>query len=144
VSPPPYSEILAANIRVARAYLHLSQASVARRMTALGYRWTRQTVSEVEANDRRVLAEEVFALGFVLQTPVPFLLLSAPESDRRAMLPAGYVVELPHTIQLAPGASLAASGFWDGDTPAITPEESQKAADPDGGVPQIPRIARDA
>ena len=34
--------------------------------------------------------------------------------------------------------------FWDGDTPAITPEDSQKAADPDGGVSQIPRIARDA
>ncbi len=143
-SPPPYSEILAANIRAARAYLDISQASVARRMTALGYRWTRQTVGEVESSDRRVLAEEVFALGFCLQIPVPFLLLGAPEFDLRAMLPAGYVVELPHTIQMQPGALPPGRGFWDGDTPTITPEESQKAAAPDGGVPQIPRIARDA
>jgi transcriptional regulator with XRE-family HTH domain len=144
VTQPAYSEILAANVRAARARLHISQASVARRMTALGYRWTRQTVSEVEANDRRLLAEEAFALGFCLQTPVPFLLLSAPEFDRRAMLPAGYVVELPHTIQMQPGAGSSVSSFWDGDTPAITPEESQKAAGPDGGIPQVPRIARDA
>jgi hypothetical protein len=144
VSLPSYGEILAANIRVARARLHISQASVARRMAALGYRWTKQTVSEVEMNDRRVLAEEAFALGFVLQTPVPFLLLGGPEFDRRAMLPAGYVVELPHTIQMQPGTAAPGTGFWNGDTPVITPEESQKAADPDGGVAQIPRIARDA
>jgi transcriptional regulator with XRE-family HTH domain len=144
VTAPPYSEILAANVRAARARLHISQARLAKRMTALGYKWTRQTVSEVEANDRRLLAEEAFALGFCLLTPVPFLLLSAPEFDRRATLPAGYVVELPHTIQMQPGAAAAGPGFWDGDTPAITPEESQKAADPNGGVPQIPRIARDA
>jgi transcriptional regulator with XRE-family HTH domain len=144
VTVPPYSEILAANIRVARARLDISQASVAKRMTALGYKWTRQTVSEVESNSRRVLAEEAFALGFCLQTPVPFLLLGGPEFDRRATLPAGYVVELPHTIQMAPGAGMPASGFWDGDVPAITPEESQKAADPNDGAPQIPRIARNA
>lgn len=143
MTAPPYSEILAANIRAARAHLDISQASVARRMTALGYKWTRQTVSEVESGTRRVLAEEVFALGFCLLTPVPFLLLSAPEFARLAMLPAGYVVELPHTIQMQSGP-LTTGSFWDGDAPAITPEESQKAADPDGGVPQIPRIARDA
>ena len=60
------------------------------------------------------------------------------------MLPAGYVVELPHTIQMQPGARSPGSGFWDGDTPRITPEESQKAAEPNGGAPQVPRIARDA
>ena len=144
MTAPPYSEILAANIRAARAHLDISQASVARRMTALGYKWTRQTVSEVESNRRRLLTEETFALGFCLQTPVPFLLLGGPEFDRRAMLPGGYVVELPHTIVMQPGAGSSVPGFWDGDTPTITPEESQKASEPDGGAPQIPRIARDA
>lgn len=127
MTPPPYSEILAANVRAARARLNISQASVARRMTVLGYRWTRQTVSEVEANQRRLMAEEAFALGYCLETPVPFLLLSAPEFHRQAQLPAGYVVTLPHTIQVI-SPTLLSSGFWEGDTPVITPEESQKAA----------------
>ena len=54
-----------------------------------------------------------------------------PEFARLAMLPAGYVVELPHTIQMQSGP-LTTGSFWDGDAPAITPEESQKAADPGG------------
>ena len=128
VTQAAYSEILAANVRAARARMRRSQASVARRMNVFGYRWTRQTVSEVEAGQRRLLAEEAFALGFCLETPVPFLLLSAPEFDRQAQMPSGYVVTLPHTIQLAPGAGIPASGFWDGDTPTISVEESQKAA----------------
>jgi transcriptional regulator with XRE-family HTH domain len=126
VTAPPYSEILAANIRAARARQRISQASVARRMNVFGYKWTRQTVSEVEANDRRLLAEEAFALSFCLEIPVPFLLLSAPELNHRATLPSGYVVNLPHTIQMQPG-SLARLGFWEGDTPVISAEESQKA-----------------
>ena len=53
--------------------------------------------------------------------------LSAPELNNRAALPSGYVVNLPHTIQMQPG-SLARLGFWaDDDTPVISAEESQKA-----------------
>jgi transcriptional regulator with XRE-family HTH domain len=126
---PAYDEILAANIRAARARLRVSQASVARRMTALGYRWTRQTVSQTEAAARRPLGAELFALSYCLEIPVPFLMLSAPEFSRRAEFPAGYVVDLPHTIQVQPGA-VPLSEFWadGGDVPSITPEESQKAA----------------
>jgi transcriptional regulator with XRE-family HTH domain len=129
VTASPYNETLAANVRAARARLDISQASVARRMAALGYRWTRQTVSEVEAADRRLLAEEVCALSFCLETRTTFLL---PEFGERVEFPTGRAVELMQGPPVHPewGARRQEPALipWDGDTPASPPDESQKAA----------------
>jgi transcriptional regulator with XRE-family HTH domain len=128
VTAPSYGAVLSRNVRVARAGAGISQAQVARRMVALGYRWTRQTVSEVEANDRRLLAEEVLGLSWVLGVPVHVLMLSSPpQLGNLVSFPAGYVFRLaPARATTAPGEN--PSGFWDGDAPAFTVEETEEAA----------------
>jgi hypothetical protein len=66
-----YREVLAGNIRAARARAGLGQELVAGRMRRLGFsEWRYQTVGVVEKGKRRVTAEEVMALAWVLQTSV--------------------------------------------------------------------------
>lgn len=67
-----YGEVVAENVISARG--RLKQGDVADRMRALGFKWVRQTVSEVEAGRRRVSAEELLALALCLDTTVPALL----------------------------------------------------------------------
>jgi transcriptional regulator with XRE-family HTH domain len=68
------NDALAANIRSMRARKRLQQADVSDRVSALGYKWTRQTVSEIERCERRLLAEEVYALALVLETTIGSLM----------------------------------------------------------------------
>lgn len=76
------SEALAANIRSARARKHLGQADVSERMHALGFStWTRQTVGCTEKPNRRVTAEEIFALALVLETTVRSLMELSPNGS---------------------------------------------------------------
>jgi hypothetical protein len=90
MAPLTYDEILARNIRSARARLGpLGQESLARRMRALGYSsWLRQTVSSTEKGKRRVSAEEIFGLALALQTTISGL-MTALGDDEGVALPGG-------------------------------------------------------
>jgi transcriptional regulator with XRE-family HTH domain len=84
-------EMVAANIRAARARSGITQASLARRMTQLGYGWHPQTVGLVERNQRRVLADEVAALALALET-LPMTLVSPPPGTGPATTPNGTII----------------------------------------------------
>jgi 8-oxo-dGTP pyrophosphatase MutT (NUDIX family) len=62
--------ILAGNIAAARARRRLDQQDLADRMRALGWKWVRQTVGEVENNRRRLTAGEIIGLAACLDTTV--------------------------------------------------------------------------
>jgi hypothetical protein len=62
-------EAIIDNVRAYRARRRLDQADVVMAMRALGYtNWHRQTMSEVERGERRLLAEEIIGLARVLAT----------------------------------------------------------------------------
>ena len=81
-----YAEELAANIRGARARAGVSQADLAARMTALGFRWAYQTVGKTEHATRPVTAAEIAGLALALETTVP-ILMRAAEGDHLVTLP---------------------------------------------------------
>ena len=68
------SEILAENLRRLRGLRDLSQSDLAERMTALGHRWLRQTVTDVERRGRVVNIDELIGLALALQTSIAGLL----------------------------------------------------------------------
>jgi transcriptional regulator with XRE-family HTH domain len=77
-------EMLAANLRAARARAGLGQELVAARMRAFGYgEWRYQTVGVVEKGKRRVMAEEIMALAWVLETNLPALMSPTGSDDVR-------------------------------------------------------------
>ncbi len=77
-----YAEVLAKNVRSARARLYLEQEPLAARMRALGFTaWRRQTVASVERHRRRLTAEEILGLSFALETSAAGL-LSPSEDDQ--------------------------------------------------------------
>jgi 8-oxo-dGTP pyrophosphatase MutT (NUDIX family)/transcriptional regulator with XRE-family HTH domain len=109
----PYAEVLARNVRAARARAGIDQTTVAYRMSNLGFgAWVRQTVTKVERGNRRITAEEVLGLSLALETTVSALMMPANEDDG-IILPGGGM--LPgHGVQTSVmGFSVAA--FWEGD-----------------------------
>lgn len=118
-TPPTSSEILARNIAAARVRRGLNQASLAARMQGLGYRWLRQTVSEVEADRRRVTLEEIVGLAYALSTSVRAL-ARPTDDDKLVALPSGAVVAAASVQQLVDGTNDNAVA-WDGNTPAVAP-----------------------
>jgi transcriptional regulator with XRE-family HTH domain len=111
-----YSEVLARNVRAARARLGLEQEPLAARMRALGFEsWRRQTVANVEKNTRRVTAEEVFGLALALETRLMGL-MEPVTSDDPISLPSGASMAFMAVHEMLWGASQYAIA-WDGDTP---------------------------
>src|SRR5665811_473557 len=74
-------QLLAANVRAARALRNMSQQDLAERMSVLGQQWSRPTVSQVERAARAVSVDELFGLAHALETDI-LVLLSAPEGFR--------------------------------------------------------------
>lgn len=94
MSPVPYDDLLARNLRAARASAELSQDDVRERMRDLGFTsWQRSTMSLVERAKRRLTAEEVAALALVLQTTVARLVTPPDERDSQLVeFPSGHAV----------------------------------------------------
>lgn len=117
MAPTTYSEVLARNVRAARSRADLGQASVAKRMTALGFPgWHPQTVSSTEKARRRVTAEEIFGLALALETS--FRILLAPTADDNGIgLPGGSIASRS-VRKLAEGFNDHAIR-WDGDVPVF-------------------------
>lgn len=86
-----YAQVIAANVRSARARGALDQDVVAERMNALGYKWYRATVSAVEKEKRRVSAEEVFPLSLALEVPIMRLMWA--QDYQVVVLPNGTEVQ---------------------------------------------------
>jgi transcriptional regulator with XRE-family HTH domain len=115
----PYADVLARNVRAARARGRIGQETVAARMSALGFgAWVRQTVTKVERGQRRLTAEEMLGLSIALDTTIAALMMPANEDDG-IVLPGGQ--PLPgHGVQTSVmGYSPAA--FWEGDRLQLFP-----------------------
>jgi transcriptional regulator with XRE-family HTH domain len=125
-------EILAGNIAAARGRRRLHQSDLAERMRALGWKWVRQTVAEIEASRRRVLAAELIGLSFALETDVANLLLPAPGEARLATMPAGQLVSLPlqHEVKLT--GEIAESVLWEGNKPKFSAPRDAESHDDHG------------
>jgi transcriptional regulator with XRE-family HTH domain len=111
-----FDAVIAHNVLVRRAMLKLSQAAVARRMTALGYTiWKQQTVVAVEHSRRRLAAVELLGLALALETTIAAL-LTPSEEDSPTELPSGAAVSGPQMTGLVHGlASRAVT--WQDDQP---------------------------
>jgi transcriptional regulator with XRE-family HTH domain len=118
MAPATYDEILAANLRAARARKGLGQESLAARMRALGMtQWIRQTVAASEKGKRRITAEEVFKLALALQTSIPAL--TGEAGDEKAVELPGGSIGAADLAQLATGRNSGAVR-WDGDVPVFS------------------------
>ena len=122
-----YDEILAANLRAARARAGLDQAVIVERMRALGHTtWHRQTMGKIERGERRLLAAEVMALAWVLETTLAALMSPARE-DGEVRFPAGDVVSA-RSVALLAHAHNDRSVAWDDARPRFTPDKGEVAA----------------
>ena len=91
----PYAELLARNLRAARAAAAISQADVAERMRDLGFGyWRRQTVARVEKAERRLTCEEALGLMVACETDLTAILYPAAEFTS-IELPGGQETTLP-------------------------------------------------
>ncbi len=124
-----YGEVLARIIRAARSRIGLGQATVADRMRALGYQeWRPQTVSSTEKARRRVTAEEILALAYVLSTSIQALM--APSADDKVVgLPSGAELDAGSVYRSTTGMNDGGI-LWDGDEPYFSYAEGQEMPPP--------------
>ena len=128
MEPKTYTEVLTANFRAARARTGLGQEMVAARMRALGFsEWRYQTVGVVETGKRRLTAEEVMALAWVLEISISALMRPAEEDGE------GEIPLLGDRIS-ARSVAMSATAYNDrrpspgkgkGDEPKFTPDNGE-------------------
>jgi hypothetical protein len=128
MQPLPYLDLVARNVRVARAAVKLSQADVAARMQAVGFReWRRQTVGNTESGKRRLAVEEALGLTVALETTLAALLYPPAELEFAGiLLPGGQETLLPAAKF---GYNPDRERVWDGNVCLLKPF-------PHGGGPE--------
>lgn len=110
-------DVLAGNIAAAMARRKLQQSDVAERMSALGYKWKRQTVSEVVNGNRRVLAEELYGLSMSLELPLALLLYPwAGEDAPEVRLPSGLVLTFSMQFRARSIPAAQPPYLWEGNS----------------------------
>lgn len=113
-----YADVLAMNLRAARARRGLDQEPLAARMRALGYSaWRRQTVANVEKGARRLTAEEMLGLAVALETSLVGLLEPVMD-DKMIEMPSGHAIPVIVVHELIWGGS-EYSVTWQGEIPAF-------------------------
>jgi transcriptional regulator with XRE-family HTH domain len=114
--PTSYGQVLAANVAEARARRRLSQASLARRMVALGFaQWRQQTVGTIERDERGLAAGEALGLAVALETSVAELL--CPPEGAMVSLPSGDVLSPSFVAGLVYGMFSPGTVTWQDDEP---------------------------
>ena len=143
--PRAYKDVLARDFRAARAALRISQADVAERMNNLGFtEWRRQTAARAEQGTRRLTAEEVFWLAYVLEVGVTRL-MSPTEEDHWVTAPNGRSIHAQHGMARMRGTADDAIR-WEGNTPVFMAEQARFGpadddSEPDYFAPQQPVVA---
>jgi transcriptional regulator with XRE-family HTH domain len=118
VADASYAAVIVRNIRALRARKNLDQADVVERMRGLGFtNWHRQTLSRVEQGNRKLLAEELLALAYALDTSMEAML--APAADERGYIKlGGGAVHMEHAAARVRGVADGAIR-WNGDAPVF-------------------------
>jgi 8-oxo-dGTP pyrophosphatase MutT (NUDIX family) len=114
--PVPYTDVLARNLRAARAIADISQADVGARMRSLGFtEWRRQTMGNAEKGTRRLTAAEVAGLAICLDIVIGDLVYPRDGAEgAQVVFPAGLVVSGRRLL------SNDRSITWDGNTPVLS------------------------
>jgi hypothetical protein len=127
VEPKTYAEVLSANFRAARARIGLGQEMVAARMRALGFsEWRYQTVGVVESGKRKLSAEEVMALAWVLEISISALMRPA-EEDAEVRFRSGDCISA-RSVAMSATAYNDQAVTWEGangDEPKFTPDNGE-------------------
>jgi transcriptional regulator with XRE-family HTH domain len=115
----PYDTVLARNIRAARTRKGLGQTAVVERMRALGHTaWHRQTMGNVERGDRRVTAEEIFALSEALETSIGALMAPIADDDS-VSFPSGGTMTVDHVRRSVFLGRNDGEVKWSGNDPVL-------------------------
>jgi transcriptional regulator with XRE-family HTH domain len=123
----PYADVLAKNVRAARARSGLEQEALATRMRALGFSaWRRQTVAAVEKSTRRLTAEETLGLALALETRLTSL-LEPVRDDGPIELPSGQVMLFLTVHELIWGGS-ELTVWWNGNEPEFPAKDPLMSA----------------
>jgi len=122
--------ILAGNIAAARVRRRLQHQELADRMRALGWKWVRQTVGEVENNRRRLSAEEIYGLAEALEVSIP-VLMGPSDPDGFVAFPNGKYIHSSSLERLAGrGVNDHAVQWQDDGTPMFGAYTERPSADP--------------
>ncbi len=117
-------QMLAGNIAAARARRRLGQADLAARMRALGYRWARQTVGDIEAGKRQLRAGELYGVSLALEIPVTTLVI--PWADEGPMpevvLPSGLILTFSAQFRVSNVPRFPI--MWEGNIPKFENTDS--------------------
>lgn len=120
VTPTTYNEVLVSNVRAARGRAGIEQETAAARMRALGFEgWVRQTVSKVERGERKVMAEEVPALAYVLQTTISRLMAPLDEDKTVEFRESGPSIPVESLRMSAVGQIVHGAFRWEEDKPVF-------------------------
>ena len=118
--PIAYKDVLAGNIRAARAREDLSQAALAARMKALGFTQIYgATIGAIERGERVLGAVEVAGLSLCLNTTPAALILPTSEYGPFVIFPGGAHVPSQRLWVIDDSVS------WDGSDLKITPPTVQ-------------------
>jgi transcriptional regulator with XRE-family HTH domain len=123
-----YTALIARNVRAARAAADLSQADLAERMQALGFReWRRQTVGNTERGKRRLTCEEALGLMVSMETSLEAILQPPKELEwQEILLPGGQATLLPVARY-----GNQQRGVWDGNVSLLKPYPHGQAGSDD-------------
>lgn len=133
-----YDEVLLRNFRAARAAAELDHGRLAARMQALGYNWTRQTVSKVERRVRAIQVEEILGLSLAMETTIGRLMAPTDE-DKLVELPSGAGITVEAARMSAFGRILHYI-LWDGDTPRFPSSDDPYPAAVRDALTRPPRV----
>lgn len=116
-----YGDVIARNAAAVRARRKLDLRNVEARMRALGFpKWHRGIMGKIERGERRLQAEELLALAYVLETSVEALL--TPAADERGYIRLGEgAVHMVHAAARIRSVSDDAI-HWNGDDPVFMVE----------------------
>ena len=143
---PSYADLIARNLRAARAEADVSQGEVHKRMRDLGFtKWQPSTMSLAERGKRRLMAEEIFALAYVLDVTVTRL-MSPTEDDHWVAFPSGKAIHAAHARQRVRSTGDDAIRWTDDDRAVFMPdvqrwEPADDSGEPDYFPPEQPVVA---
>jgi 8-oxo-dGTP diphosphatase len=109
-------ELLRGNMAAVMARRGLTQPDLAARMQALGYKWIRQTVGDVQTGRRGLRASELYGLALALELPITTLVVPwADVEEPSVRMPSGLILDFTTQFRIrnVPWAPI----MWEGNTP---------------------------
>ena len=125
-SEQTYADSVVTKLIYARTRLRLSQKTVGKRMSALGFNWRQQVVNAVETGTRRLQVDELLGLAIALETTLQELL--SPSASDQVTLPSGESLSADFVTSSIFGMETVCSAVtWTDDKPEFGPETRRES-----------------